>query len=264
MQGRLGYRVTRDCGVGGVTHHGVHALVCQIGEGFWRIAMAYQRLLIQLPVTAVEDVTGGGANHQGIRVRDGVSQRQPLHAEWPDLLALAGLHFDDRHPVQQVELRELATQNFGREPAGVYRALQQRPEVGYSSDMIFVGVGNYQARQPFTAVSNERRIRHLNRRLATMMHRAISSNATRLWKGNTTIHHQPGTIVAIEVEVHTNFTGSTQRQKPEIRLFGNHSAPRSMYFNTRSSCMPSSSISFSAARMSSAYFSTGEFFATAM
>jgi len=74
-----------------------------------------------------------------------------------------------------------------------------------------MGMGNHQARQAITAVGNEGRVCHLYRRLAPVVHGAIGSNAARLGKGNAAIHHQPGTVVAIKVEVHTNFAGAAQR-----------------------------------------------------
>src|SRR5690606_34274242 len=86
--------------------------------------------------------------------------------------------------------------------------------------MIFMGMGNDQPIKPVFAIGDELRVGHLN--FGTMTFQRFAINIGRRFKGQPTIDHEPASIMAIKVEVHTNFTCSPQWQEPKIFCIRRH------------------------------------------
>ena len=66
--------------------------------------------------------------------------------------------------------------------------------------MIFVAVGEHEAAEGLAHPLDKGRIRHLH----VGIFRAVLS------KGDAAIHHEPAIVMAIEIEVHPDFTGAAE------------------------------------------------------
>ena len=82
--------------------------------------------------------------------------------------------------------------------------------------MILVSMSNNQSIKQVPAAGNEIRVGHLDAGTA-------STSSSVLLKGDAAIHHQPATVVAIKIEVHTYLAASPQWQKPGSLRPGLHS-----------------------------------------
>ena len=79
--------------------------------------------------------------------------------------------------------------------------------------MVLMGVGNDNTGQVIGAFGNKSRVGHLHVGLVSLV--GVS-------KGDAAVDHEPLVVVAIQIEVHTDFATATQRQKPEISVIGGH------------------------------------------
>ena len=70
-----------------------------------------------------------------------------------------------------------------------------------------MGMGNNQPVNKMFLANNKSGVWHLNSR--------PPRGACRImFKGDPAIDQQPAALMAVQIEVHANFTGTTQRQKP--------------------------------------------------
>ena len=105
-------------------------------------------------------------------------------------------------------LSELFLEYFSGKPRAINRAAQFVPEIRDGTNVIFVGMSNNQTREIIFTRLNKLRVRHLRIRFATMVSGAVSTDAPRLRESDTTIDHQPLSIVTIQVHVHADFAGT--------------------------------------------------------
>src|SRR3546814_3939552 len=74
--------------------------------------------------------------------------------------------------------------------------------------MVLVGVGEDEAGKVVAAVDDEARVGHLH----------IDPRQARIAEDDAEIDHQPGAIVAVEIEVHADFAGAAERNEEKIPL----------------------------------------------
>ena len=136
--------------------------------------------------------------------------------EWLQLNAAAGGDDIDADLVGQPHFSQLAAQHGSGELRAVDRTFQLRPQPGYGTDVIFMGVRDDQTDQLVAPVGDEPRVGH---------------HHLDLWqlaaaKANATIHRQPFFVScrapAVQVQVHADFARPTQGQEGQFAGFRVH------------------------------------------
>jgi len=102
--------------------------------------------------------------------------------------------------------RELETGQRGRERRRVDRAFQPLPKIGQRTQVILMGVGQHNADQPVAARHDEGRIGH---------HHIVLGKGI-VAEGDPDIDDQPGTIVAVQGQVHADLAGAAQGQEQHL------------------------------------------------
>ena len=82
-----------------------------------------------------------------------------------------------------------------------YHRVGDRPKV------VLVGVGQNQAVDLLASTGNKSRVGHFDTR-------ATRGAARGMLKGDAAIDQQPAAVVAVQVEIHADFPGSSQGQEP--------------------------------------------------
>ena len=202
----LGTRIAVDQRVGGIAHHGQHALVGERAQGPLVVAVADQGIGIQLPVAGVQDRAGRGPDHQRVGLGDGMGERDQLDLEGADGEAAGERHLDDLQRLGQAGLDQLRIDHLGGEGGGVDRAAQARPEVTNGADVVLVGVGKHQPDQILAPFLDE----------AGVGHEHVHARRAAVGKDDPEIDHEPAPSVAVEVQVHADLAGSAERQEVEL------------------------------------------------
>ena len=122
-------------------------------------------------------------------------------------------------------LVQLASQQRGGEGRGIDRATQLRPQIGHGAHMVFVGMGEHEARQPLPAPGHEARVGHDE----------IDTGKLAAGESDAQVAHQPPTVIFVEVEVHADLAGTAQRQEVER---GGHGQPAGRRLRCQTSHRP--------------------------
>jgi hypothetical protein len=214
---RLGPRLSLDQGVGGIADHRGHALLGQPPQGRFVVVVADQRIGIELPVAGVQHRACRSADHKRIGLRDRVGQGDQFDLEGPDLEAAGQGHLRDDLVAVDTDLGQLAVEHAGGKRRGVDRALEPGPDMGHRPDMVLVGMGQDKAGQLVAPLLDETRVRHDQ----------IDPGQPLVGEGDAQVDHEPGPVVPIEVQVHSNLAGPAERQEPEILRSGQPAHGRS-------------------------------------
>ncbi len=86
-----------------------------------------------------------------------------------------------------------------------------------------MGMGQHKADQIFPMFLDEHRIRHDD----------IDTGRCPVIEGDAAIDHQPLAGMAVEIEVHADFTGAAERQEQNLVVAGNAGRRETAHFGPR-------------------------------
>jgi hypothetical protein len=192
--------------IGRIADQGVDTLLAQPGQRREVRGLADQRVRVELPVAGMQHGAGRGPDHQRVRLRDRMGQRDQLDVERPDVEPAAERLLDDLDRMEQAGLRELQAQDRGGERRRVDRAAEPRPQMADRADMVLMRVGDDEAGQVGLALGGEARIGHDD----------LDPRHGLVRKRDAQIDHQPFAGIAVEVEVHADLAGAAQGQEHQL------------------------------------------------
>ena len=194
----------------GIADHDVHAFRTELFEARLVGRLADQRRGIELPVAGVEHGPQIRANDDAGRLRDRVCQRHQLQIEWPDVESASHLHDGDRqlHPV--AVLHHFRGEHACRERRSKDRALELRPHVEDSADVVLMRMRQQEPCQRTLFGLDEPKVRQYD----------IYTRFVLVRERKAKVDHQPlpgfRRADAVQIGVHSNFAETAHGHEHEL------------------------------------------------
>ncbi len=201
-------RRSLDEDIGGIAHHGQHAVVAEAGDGPGVGDLADDRIVVDLPVAGVQHRAQRRLDGQAVRLGDRMGHGDEGDVERSQLNAAAQRHLDQLDLVQDSGLAKLLADQEGGEGRGVQRRLHPAPQPAQSADMVLMRVGQDDAAD------------RLAFQEGGIWHDHIDAGRRQVAEGHAHIDHDPLAVrlgaVAVQIQVHTDFARPAQRQEDEF------------------------------------------------
>ena len=135
-----------------------------------------------------------------------MGQRNQFDIEGPHVETARKRYLGDDRLLVQVHFLQLSAQDAGRERGRVNRTFQPAPQIRHRADMVLMRMSQHKPRQLVGAFLDEGRVRHDD----------IDTRRFVVAERDPEVHHQPGIVMAEQVQVHADFTGAPQRQEQQL------------------------------------------------
>ena len=155
-----------------------------------------------------------GAQHERVRLRNGVGQRQIFEFERPDREAHARLVFNDGHFALGAFVPQLAAQESRGKRRDMHRRPQLRPEMRNGADMILMRMGNDDRVEPVPNRFGSGRVRDDD----------FDSRGHFVAEHYAEIDHDPASGMSVKRTVHADVADSAQRDEQDFVCGGNRQA----------------------------------------
>lgn len=207
----LGRDEARDLGVRGIGEEKVDAFLAEPREGGEVGQAAVQRELVHLEVAGVHDHARGGADGDGQGVGDGVVDGDELAVEGADPLRVPFLHLEGVG-ADAVLLKLGLDEGEGqlRTDEGDVRLLAQ--EIGDTTDVVLVAVGEHDAVDVVEAIPDGREVRQDQ----------VDSGLLLLGEKHSAVDDQQPAVVFEDRHVAADFTQAAEgvTRRPPLGSFG--------------------------------------------
>ena len=203
-----------DQRIGRITDHGEDAFFAKPGEGAFIRGRADQWIGVKLPIARMQHQAIGRAQGQRLRFRDGMGHGDEAAIKGAKLHAPARRQFQQAHFMDHAGFTKLAAQHGKHEGSAIDGAAQLPPQMHHRADMVFMRMGDDQAKQSAAVFGKPGRVRHHD----------IGFRLIRPGKAKPAIHRQQGAITAIDIKVHSDLTRPAQRDKGKIASHDIHGA----------------------------------------
>ena len=211
---RLTPRMAFNQSIGGIANHGEHAFFAKPGEGAFIRGRADQRFWVKLPIARVQHKAIRGTQHQRLGFRDGMRHGDETAIKGAKLHAPARGQFQQAHFMDHAGFTKLAAQHGKHKGSAIDGAAQLPPQMHHRADMVFMRMGDDEAKQSAAVFGKPGRIRHHD----------IGFRLIRPGKAKPAIHRQQGAIATIDIKVHSDLTRPAQRDKGKIAGHNIHGA----------------------------------------